>query len=63
MWLPDAPEEWRDCPECCGEGGFEKHIWVYEQGCGFGHDDGVWVDCKACGGRGGMICEAEGDLR
>lgn len=55
------PEVWEDCPNCGGEGGFEKHIWVYEQGCGFGHDDSMWVTCDVCDGTGGMIREAEGD--
>jgi hypothetical protein len=56
-----VPEIWLDCPHCSGEGGFEKHIWVYEHGCGFGHDDSMWATCAVCDGIGGMICEAEGD--
>ena len=36
-----------------GEGGFEKHIWVYEHGCGFGHDDSIWAICAVCDGAGG----------
>lgn len=60
-WGELPPEVWLDCPECGGEGGYERHIFVYEAGCGFGHDDSEWVTCPACDGRGGMICEAEGD--
>lgn len=61
--LGEPPEVWEDCPRCGGEGGYEKHIWVYEHGCGFGHDDGMWVTCEVCNGTRGMICEAEVDKR
>jgi hypothetical protein len=56
----DAPLEWRDCPECGGEGGWEQHCRTYEHGCGFAHDDSEWRECNICNGVGGMLCEAEG---
>jgi DnaJ-class molecular chaperone len=57
-YFDEPPEVWEDCPACCGEGGYEKHIFVYERGCGFGHDDSMWVTCEKCNGIGGFICEA-----
>lgn len=57
----DPPEVWEDCPNCSGEGGYEKHCMTYELGCGFAHDDSYWVECETCNGTGGMICEAVGD--
>ena len=57
----EAPKVWKDCESCGGEGGYEKHIRVYEQGCGFAHDDSTWVECEECHGRGGSVWEIEGD--
>jgi len=58
---PPPPEIWKDCDICGGEGVIYKNAWVYETGCGFGHDDVHSVECDACAGNGGFICEAEGD--
>jgi hypothetical protein len=44
---------------CGGEGGYEKHIRVYEHGCGFAHDDCTWATCQTCGGRGINIIDVE----
>jgi hypothetical protein len=49
-FLGPPPEVEITCEHCGREGGYEKHIWVYERGCGFGHDDSMWVTCEACGG-------------
>lgn len=56
----DPPEEFEDCHECGGEGGWEQHCRVYEPGCGFAHDGQEWRTCHVCNGTGGMICEATG---
>ncbi|MDI3563517.1 hypothetical protein [Bradyrhizobium sp. Arg816] len=59
--LLNAPEVWKDCEICGGEGVIYRNIFVYEAGCGFGHDDVYSVECDACAGNGGFICEDEGD--
>ena len=51
-------EEWEDCAECCGKGGWEKHCLTYEAGCGFPHDDSYWFTCPTCNGRSGRIVPA-----
>lgn len=61
MQILEVPLVWKDCEDCGGEGGGEKHITVYERGCGFSHDDSMWVTCDTCHGDGGFVCEAEGD--
>lgn len=58
--LGEPPEELVDCPDCGGEGGYEKTIHVYEAGCGFSHPDGWWVTCPTCNGRGFDIVECVG---
>lgn len=57
----EAHEIWKDCEVCGGEGVIYKPAFVYEAGCGFGHDDVHSVECDACAGNGGFICEDEGD--
>ncbi len=58
---PPPPEIWKDCEVCGGEGAIYKSIFVYEAGCGFGHDDVYSVECDACAGNGRFICDAECD--
>lgn len=53
-----APEVFVTCDDCCGDGVIRHAIWVYEHGCGFGHDDVSEDTCQACNGIGGFICEA-----
>lgn len=45
------------CPVCGGEGCERRGIWVYEHGCGFGHDDVEEIRCVECGGTGEIIKE------
>lgn len=61
MTFHEAPEVFIECTECGGDGVIRKNIWVYEHGCGFGHDDVTETPCRLCNGAGGTICEAEGD--
>lgn len=58
--LSEPPEEWEDCPDCGGEGGYEKAIRTYEAGCGFWHWDGYWVICETCNGAGFDVVKAVG---
>lgn len=52
-----APEMWKDCESCGGEG----HTLHSRYG---GNDPDVWsVRCEACSGSGGFVCEAEGVSR
>lgn len=61
--IEHVPEVWKDCEVCGGEGVIYRAAWVYEAGCGFGHDDVDSVECDACAGNGGFICEAEADFK
>jgi DnaJ-class molecular chaperone len=49
------------CPDCDGSGEKLTAIWVYEHGCGFGHDDVHGEPCPLCGGQGFLIEESQGD--
>lgn len=61
VFLADAPEAWKDCEVCGGDGVIYKTAQVFEPGCGFAHDDVASVECDACSGNGGFLCEAEPD--
>lgn len=56
-----TPEFLADCEECDGTGVIASTIHVYEPGCGFSHPDVEEQPCKACGGNGWFVWEAEGD--
>lgn len=56
-----TPEFLADCPECGGSGEILETIHVYEAGCGFSHPDVYGKSCRACGGNGWLVLEAEGD--
>ncbi len=57
----EPPEQFFECVQCCGEGHQLRATWVYEHGCGFGHEDVEAVPCDVCNGSGGFIGEAEGE--
>lgn len=61
MTLAEAPEVFVECAHCGGDGVIRKSIWVYEHGCGFGHEDVLEAPCRFCNGAGGFLCEAAGD--
>lgn len=56
--LSEPPEIWIDCTECDGEGLIEEwesvSKWSIDPPCAH------VIQCQACNGAGGMICEAEG---
>lgn len=55
----EPPEVWVECPDCQGEGSFEKYEpvskWAIDPPCGY------VVQCDKCNGAGGWIEEAAGD--
>ncbi|MGY2995482.1 hypothetical protein [Mesorhizobium sp. URHB0026] len=42
----------RDCEACGGSGEVVFGIWVYEHGCGFGHESSDARPCEECHGTG-----------
>lgn len=63
QWMGHEPETIVNCPTCGGEGGYEKRIWVYEVGCGYGHDSSDWQICPTCNGVGFEMEPVEPDGR
>lgn len=55
----EAPQVWKECPECCGEGGIE--VWESVSKWSIDPPCAQVMRCEACNGAGGFICEAEGD--
>lgn len=59
--VPYAPQQWFDCPTCCGSGVEVFGITVYEHGCGFSHPSTDERPCERCRGYGGWIGDKESD--
>lgn len=57
----EAPQQWFVCDACNGSGVEVFGIWVYEPGCGFGHDSTDERPCGKCAGAGGWPDDAEPD--
>lgn len=61
-WKTRSPDDERDddepehdptiCEACDGTGEIIFAIWVYEHGCGFGHESSDGRPCEHCGGTG-----------
>lgn len=51
-WHPFLPAEIIECPVCQGEGIEVYRTFIYEHGCGFGHDSSDERPCPECGGAG-----------
>jgi hypothetical protein len=47
------------CPTCRGLAVKPRAVWVYEPGCGFGHDDAEEDACPECEGNGQVLVEGE----
>lgn len=45
------------CPRCDGAGAQVFASWVYEHGCGFGHEDSYEEACPDCEGNGQQLVE------
>jgi hypothetical protein len=45
------------CPTCRGLAVTPRAVWVYEPGCGFGHDDTEEDACPECEGAGQLLVE------
>lgn len=54
----DAPEVEVTCSNCDGSGVIGRRVSVYENGCGFPHDDTHEEPCPECNGAGFFIEEA-----
>lgn len=55
-----APLELVTCEACDGSGVEVFGVWVYEHGCGFGHNSTDERPCERCGGLGEFVQEAAG---
>lgn len=54
-WNPADEFNGRDpriCESCDGAGEIVFAIWVYEPGCGYGHESSDAEPCRECGGSG-----------
>ena len=48
--------QYKECPECCGEGQIETETAVADYQCG-GYLRGVIVECHVCDGSGEVECD------
>jgi DnaJ-class molecular chaperone len=63
IWSPDldAPQQIFTCEACEGSGVEVFGTWVYEHGCGFGHNSTDERPCGACNGAGWWVDDASPD--
>jgi DnaJ-class molecular chaperone len=59
----DPPQTWHQCDACDGSGVEVFGTFVYEPGCGFGHDSTDERPCGKCNGAGGWVDDVEPDQR